>query len=117
MILRRSRCRDRGMIQMQKDRNLGPMGNMEKEQRTILIIIAVLGVISLIAFIFDSYFFGADSPFRNDITDNSVINFIYHEIPAVFRTCQILFVSLLLFMLLRKIQKGINIVNGKKILF
>jgi len=85
----------------------GP-ADMDKERRIITITLIVLGMITVIALILDSWLFGADSPFRNDITDNSVINFIYHEIPALFRTCQILFVSALLFILLRNLQGKIS---------
>ncbi len=84
------------------------LSGMDSEQRAYLITLAVLGIISLVALIFDAQLFGADSPFRNNLGDNSVINFIYHSIPAVFRTCQILFVALLLFFVLREIQKGIK---------
>ena len=81
---------------------------MDKERRVITITIIVLGIISLITLILDQWFFGVDSPFRNNIGDNSVINFLYHEIPAVFRTCQILFLAAVLFLVLRFFQKKIK---------
>ncbi len=78
------------------------------ENRLLLITVAVLGVISVIALILDQQLFGADSPFNDSPTGNSVIDFLYGEIPALFRTCQILFVALILFFLLKRVQKRIT---------
>jgi len=84
------------------------LGSKSGEDRIILIILAVLGVISLVALILDPQLFGADSPFRDEPTNNSVINFIYGKIPAMFRTCQILFVAMALFILLKFLQGKIK---------
>ncbi len=95
---------------MAKDNSKSVKGldGMDKEQRAYLIVLAALGIIALIALILDSQLFGPDSPFRDNLGDNSVINFFYHSIPAIFRTCQILFVALLLFFVLREVQKSIK---------
>ena len=88
--------------------NVKGVNGMNKEDRAYLIILAALGIITLIAAIFDAQLFGPNSPFRDNLGDNSVINFLYHSIPCVLRTCEILFVALLLFFVLREVQKGIK---------
>jgi small conductance mechanosensitive channel len=77
----------------------------QRENRAILIILGILGVITVIAVIFDNALFGPESIFNDNPTDNMVINTIYHNIPAMIRTCEILFVTLLLFVGLEVFKK------------
>ncbi len=69
----------------------------QRENRAILVILGILGVITVIAVIFDSELFGPESIFNDNPTGNSVIDEIYHHIPSLIKTCEILFVALLLF--------------------
>ncbi len=89
-------------------RRFNGLNTKNDDDRAFLIALGVLGIISVIALVLDSQLFGADSPFLDDPTGNSVIDFIYHKIPALFRTCQILFVALLLFVLLKILQRRIT---------
>lgn len=79
----------------------------QRENRVILIILGILGVITVIAVIFDSQLFGPESVFNDNPTDNAAINAIYHNIPSVIRTCEILFVTLLLFVGLEVDRKSV----------
>ncbi len=71
----------------------------QREMRAILVILAILGIISLFAVIYDADIFGAGA-FEDDPTGNGLLDAIYHKIPNVIKTCEILFVTLLLFVLL-----------------
>ena len=77
----------------------------QRENRAILIILGILGVITVFAVIFDNQLFGPESIFNDNPTDNAAINAIYHDIPSVIRTCEILFVTLLLFVGLEVFKK------------
>jgi len=79
----------------------------QRENRAILAILAILGVITVFAVIFDNTLFGPESPFNDDPTDNMIINELYHKIPALIMTCEILFVTLFLFVALDFVKNKI----------
>lgn len=76
----------------------------QRENRAILVILGILGVITVIAVIFDYEVFGPESIFNDNPTGNKVIDEIYHHIPSLIKTCEILFVTLLLFVGLELIK-------------
>ncbi len=80
----------------------------QREDRIILLFLGILGVISLIAIIYDASIFGPNSPFNGNPTQNTVVDSFYHQTPAMFRTCQILFITLLLFVALNLLKKAIK---------
>ena len=80
----------------------------QREDRIILATLVALGIISLISIIFDSQIFGPESIFIDDPTGNNFIDAIYHDIPCILRTCQILFVALILFFLLKRVKNKIT---------
>ncbi len=80
----------------------------DRENRAVLVILGILGVITIIAVILDDAIFGAESAFNDNPTGNAIINEIYHHIPDAIRTCQILFVTLLIFALLKLIRDRIT---------
>lgn len=57
------------------------------------VIIAVLGVVTLLSIVFANQIFGEASVFNNLVSDNQAINDIYHNIPTVIRCAQIMFLS------------------------
>ena len=69
----------------------------QRENRAILIILGILGIITVLALIFDNEITTGfkDYPFGNSVFDN-----IYRSIPSIIKTCEILFITLLLFVLL-----------------
>ena len=78
--------------------------DQQRENIAILIILGILGVITVFAVIFDndlSTGFG-DNPFNNKVFDG-----IYHAIPSIVKTCEILFITLLLFVILDVIRNKV----------
>ena len=71
----------------------------QRERRAILIILGILGIITVFAVIFDNDLFGAGA-FSDDPAGNKILDGIYHAIPSIIKTCEILFITLLLFVLL-----------------
>ena len=88
----------------EQNKNKKELTDEQRERRAILVILAILGVITVLSVIFDSDIFGPDSIFNDNPTDNKILNDIYHSIPAAVKTCQILFVALLLFVVLDVIR-------------
>jgi small conductance mechanosensitive channel len=84
-----------------------PLTDQQREDRAILIVLGILGIITLIAVIMDNDIFGPGA-FGNNPTGNSVIDGMYHCIPAIIRTCEILFVALFLFVFLELIKRQIK---------
>ena len=72
------------------------------------IILAILGVITVFAVIFDNELFGPESIFNDNPFANNVLNEIYHHIPSLIKTCEILFVALALFVVLSFIRNRIK---------
>lgn len=83
-------------------------GTKKAERTAILVTLTILGIITVIALIYDREIFGVDSIFHDDPTKNSVLDYLYHQIPAMFRTCQIMFVALLFFVLLNRLKNAIK---------
>ncbi|AMK13810.1 small-conductance mechanosensitive channel [methanogenic archaeon mixed culture ISO4-G1] len=84
------------------------LSDEQRENRIITFTLIVLGIISAISVIFDAQIFGPESIFIDDPTGNSFIDGIYHDIPSIIRTCQILFLTLLLFVILSILGKKIT---------
>ena len=84
------------------------LSDAQRENRIIAVALIVLGIISAIAIFFDAQIFGPESIFIDDPTGNSFIDGIYHDIPSILRTCQILFVALLLFVILSALKNRIT---------
>ena len=84
------------------------MGKDNAESIAVMVILGILGVITAVAVFFDSDIFGPGSVFDSDPTGNRIINDIYHYIPAMIRTCEILFVTLFFFVLLSVVKKRIK---------
>ena len=78
------------------------------EKTAIGIILAVLGVITVLAVIFDNELFGPESIFKDNPFGNKVLDEMYHQIPALIRTCEILFLTLALFVILSIIKDRIK---------
>ena len=76
----------------------------QRENRAILVILGILLVITVIGIIFDNDLFGPGSAFNDDPTGNKILDGIYHSIPAIIKTCEILFVTLLLFVALNIVK-------------
>ena len=85
-----------------------PSDKERVERIAIYVILGVLGVITAISIILDQELFGPDSIFNNNPTNNTVLDEIYHKVPAMFRTCQILFVALLIFVVLNGLKNRIR---------
>ena len=92
------------MTEEMKTQEKKELTDQQRENRAILVILGVLGVITVIAVIFDNELFGPESVFNDNPTGNNVIDEIYHHIPSLIRTCEILFVTLLLFVGLELIK-------------
>ena len=78
------------------------------ERIAIGIILAILGVITVLAVIFDNEIYGPESIFNDNPFGNKVFNEIYHHIPALIRTCEILFLTLALFVILSFVKNRIK---------
>ena len=76
----------------------------QRERRAILVILGILGIITIFALIFEGEL---NSGYKDDPFDLSVLNGIYHSIPAIIKTCEILFITLLLFVLLDVIKNKV----------
>ena len=59
--------------------------------RPILVVMAVLGIITLITLIFSSDIFGENSVFNKSISNNVSVDAVYQYIPRIFRCIQIIF--------------------------
>ncbi len=84
------------------------LSDEQRESRAVLVAVALLGIVTVLAVVFDQYIFGPDSIFNDTPTGNAVIDSLYQEIPALIRTCEILFVTLLLFVVLNVIKNRIK---------
>ncbi len=82
--------------------------NLSPEMMVLVIILAVLGIVTVIGLIFDKDLFGPGNSFAGFFSDNSVINYLHQKIPAMVRTCQILFIALVLFVVLKWIAHNIK---------
>lgn len=91
-----------------KERQAKDKPGMNAEQRLILVLLGILGVITVIAMFLDSQLFGDDSQFLDNPTGNTALDAIYHKVPAMFRTCQILFLALLIFVVLNFVKNAIK---------
>ena len=78
------------------------------ERIAVVVILAIFGVITAISLIFDAEIFGLNSIFYDSPFNNTVLDDIYHNVPAMFRTCQILFLALLLFTILNFVKNRIK---------
>ena len=96
------------MKQEKKNKEQGPNGADRAENFAMMVILVVLGAITVISMLLDAELFGPDSIFNGNPTNNSVLDEIYHHIPAMFRTCQILFVTLLIFVILNALKNRIR---------
>ena len=76
----------------------------QRERRAILIILGILGIITIFAMIFEG---DLNSGYKDDPFELSVLNGIYHSIPAIIKTCEILFITLLLFVVLDFIKNNV----------
>jgi len=81
----------------------------EKAERfAIFVGLIVLGIITAVSLFFDSMIFGPESIFNGNPFNNSVLDTIYQDIPAMIRTCQIMFVTLLIFVILNGLRNRIK---------
>ena len=78
------------------------------ERLAVSVGLVILGIITVISIIFDSMIFGPESIFYGYPFNNTVLDAIYQDIPAMFRTCQILFLTLLLFVIMNAIVHRIK---------
>jgi len=76
----------------------------QRERRAILVILGILGIITIFALIFEG---DLNSGYKDDPFGVSVLNGIYHSVPAIIKTCEILFITLLLFVLLDVIKNKV----------
>ncbi|MBO4573085.1 MAG: mechanosensitive ion channel [Clostridia bacterium] len=77
------------------------MSNTDKKEKIIkskesLITLAVLLAATIAIFVFHNDIYGTNNVFKDDIADNAVINAVFHKIPAVFSTIQIVAVAWLI---------------------
>ena len=91
-----------------ENKEMKDLSDEQRESRAILVILALLGIVTVLAVVFDQYIFGEDSIFKDSPTGNAVIDGFYQEIPALIRTCEILFVTLFLFVILNVIKNRIK---------
>ena len=91
-----------------ESKEIKELSDEQRESRAILVILALLGIVTVLAVVFDQYIFGEDSIFKDSPTGNAVIDGLYQEIPAMIRTCEILFVTLFLFVILNVIKNRIK---------
>ncbi len=75
--------------------------DQQRENRAILVILGILGIITILALVFEG---DLNAGYKDDPYDLSVLNGIYHSIPAIVKTCEILFITLLLFVVLDVIR-------------
>ncbi len=98
----------------EKPINLKQESNNKTKKNIIisLIILLVLLVGVVVTFAYNGQIFGVDSVFNQSISDNQVVDTIFHKIPAVIRTCQIVIICICLFKLIKIIMhKGFGRTN------
>ena len=76
----------------------------KKNQVISLIVLLVLLIGVVVSFAFDNKIFGLNSVFNQSISDNQIIDNIFHKIPAVVKTFQIIVICICLFQLIKLIM-------------
>jgi len=83
-----------------------------KSQTIKLAILLLLLVAVVVTFAFNNQIFGVESFFNQSISDNQIVDTVFHKIPAVIKTFQIIIVSICLFKLIKVIMhKGFGRTN------
>lgn len=82
--------------------------DQQRENRAMIVITFLLSIVTAFAVYFDKEIFGPDSIFHDNPTGNNIIDMLYQNIPSLIRTCEILFVTLLLFLVLNVIRNRIK---------
>ncbi len=88
---------------------------VNKNNIITLAILLVLLIGVLVAFAFNEQIFGPDSVFNQSIIDNKIVDGIYHKIPAVIRTIQIIIICICIFKLLKLVMHKSFGKNNKQI--
>ncbi len=85
---------------------------MTRNQIIRLVILLALLIGVLVAYAFNTEIFGPDSVFNQSISSNKVVDDIYHKIPAVIRTFQIVVLCICIFKLIKVVMsKGFGKTN------
>ena len=69
-----------------------------------LLVLLLFTAATVVAFVFTNELFGESSVFNKTVSDNNFVNVLYHKIPALIRSVQIVTIAVLLSMLLRFIM-------------
>ena len=97
-----------------EEKNVTPKAKRPKEKksfdvkkfiadRPVLIVMAILGIITLITLIYSSDIFGEGSVFNKSISNNRAIDVVYQYIPRLFRCIQIIFFGWVIMKILQTI--------------
>ena len=83
-----------------------------KNQIITLVVLLVLLIGVVVSFAFNTQIFGAESVFNQSISDNQIVDKMFHKIPAVIKTFQIIIVCICLFKLIKIVMhKGFGRTN------
>lgn len=105
---------------MSKSQSRQKIENTFKKMPVWLWVVTILGLCcTIVAYVFADKLFGANSVFNKSVSDNDVLNNMYHAIPKIIKTVQVisiaLVVNLVLKLIMRKVftksNRGITVVK------
>ena len=69
------------------------------------IVLGLLLIGTVLAYVFHTQIFGADAVFNKEVSSNDVINTLYHKIPALIKSVQIVTIAYLVSIIIRSLLK------------
>lgn len=78
-------------------------GETSKERLLKISVFTIMLTMTIIAIVFETHIFSEESIFNKDVSSNNSLNWMYRNIPNIFTTCQIVFVSMVVYLIARRV--------------